>query len=70
MPRQPTSSARESRCRQLEKAGAGEFPGIRRGAARHHLAAIACDEVLCLRWLRTPLVASRARAAIAPTRSG
>jgi predicted nucleic acid-binding Zn-ribbon protein len=52
------------RCEQLEKAGAGEFPGISIDAKRAiNLAAIACAEVLCLRLSRTSLVAS-ARAAM------
>jgi hypothetical protein len=54
-----------ARCEQLEKAGAGEFPGISVEARRAiNLAAIACAEVLCLRLARTSLVAS-ARAAMA-----
>ena len=53
-----------ARCEQLEKAGAGEFPGISVEAKRAiNLAAIACAEVLCLRLARTSLVAS-ARAAM------
>ncbi len=48
-----------SRCEQLEKAGAGEFPGITVEAKRAiNIAAIACAEVLCLRLARTSLVAS------------
>ncbi|HEU4779663.1 MAG TPA: hypothetical protein VFS58_07240, partial [Steroidobacteraceae bacterium] len=54
-----------TRCEQLEKTGAGEFPGISVEARRAiNLAAIACAEVLCLRLARTSLVAS-ARAAMA-----
>jgi len=54
-----------SRCEQLEKTGAGEFPGISVDAKRAiNLAAIACAEVLCLRLARTNLVAS-ARSAMA-----
>jgi hypothetical protein len=54
-----------ARCEQLEKVGAGEFPGISVEARRAiNLAAIACAEVLCLRLARTSLVAS-ARAAMA-----
>jgi hypothetical protein len=54
-----------ARCEQLEKTGAGEFPGISVEARRAiNLAAIACAEVLCLRLARTSLVAS-ARAAMA-----
>jgi DNA repair exonuclease SbcCD ATPase subunit len=53
-----------ARCEQLEKIGAGEFPGISVEAKRAiNLAAIACAEVLCLRLSRTTLVAS-ARAAM------
>ena len=49
---------------QIEKAGAGEFPGISVEAKRAiNLAAIACAEVLCLRLARTTLVVS-ARAAM------
>ena len=56
--------AARARCEQLEKAGAGEFPGISVEAKRAiNLAAIACAEVLCLRLARTSLVAS-ARAAM------
>ena len=54
-----------ARCEQLEKTGAGEFPGLSVEARRAvNLAAIACAEVLCLRLARTSLVAS-ARAAMA-----
>ncbi|HEU5136547.1 MAG TPA: hypothetical protein VFU13_15455 [Steroidobacteraceae bacterium] len=54
-----------ARCEQLEKVGAGEFPGISvQGKRAINLAAIACAEVLCLRLARTSLVAS-ARAAMA-----
>jgi hypothetical protein len=54
-----------SRCEQLEKAGAGEFPGLSVESRRAiNLAAIACAEVLCLRLARTSLVAS-ARSAMA-----
>jgi hypothetical protein len=54
-----------SRCEQIEKVGAGEFPGISVEARRAiNLAAIACAEVLCLRLARTSLVAS-ARSAMA-----
>jgi hypothetical protein len=56
--------AARARCEQIEKAGAGEFPGISVEARRSiNLAAIACAEVLCLRLARTSLVAS-ARAAM------
>jgi hypothetical protein len=48
-----------SRCEQLEKAGAGEFPGLTVDAKRAiNIAAIACAEVLCLRLARTSLVSS------------
>jgi hypothetical protein len=57
--------AARARCEQLEKTGAGEFPGISVESKRAiNLAAIACAEVLCLRLARTSLVAS-ARAAMA-----
>jgi len=53
-----------ARCEQIEKAGAGDFPGISVDARRAiNLAAIACAEVLCLRLARTNLVAA-ARAAM------
>jgi hypothetical protein len=53
-----------ARCEAVEKAGAGEFPGISVEAKRAiNLAAIACAEVLCLRLARTNLVAA-ARAAM------
>ena len=56
--------AARARCEQIEKVGAGEFPGISVEARRSiNLAAIACAEVLCLRLARTSLVAS-ARAAM------
>lgn len=54
-----------ARCEQIEKAGAGEFPGISVEARRAiNITAIACAEVLCLRLSRTNLVAA-ARAAMA-----
>jgi hypothetical protein len=50
--------AARARNEQLEKTGAGEFPGISVEAKRAiNLAAIACAEVLCLRLARTTLVA-------------
>jgi hypothetical protein len=56
-------SARQ-RCEQIEKAGAGEFPGISVESKRAiNLAAIACAEALCLRLARTSLVGA-ARAAM------
>jgi hypothetical protein len=55
--------AARARHEQLEKAGAGEFPGLSVDARRAiNLAAIACAEVLCLRLARTNLVASARRA--------
>jgi hypothetical protein len=57
--------AARARCEQIEKAGAGEFPGISVEARRAiNITAIACAEVLCLRLSRTNLVAA-ARAAMA-----
>jgi len=57
--------AARARCEQIEKAGAGDFPGISVEAKRAiNLAAIACAEVLCLRLSRTNLVGA-ARAAMA-----
>jgi hypothetical protein len=57
--------AARARCEQIEKGGAGEFPGLSVEARRAiNLAAIACAEVLCLRLSRTNLV-SAARAAMA-----
>jgi hypothetical protein len=56
----------ESRARveQLEKSGAGEFPGITVESKRAiNIAAIGCAEVLCLRLARTNLV-SAARTAM------
>lgn len=51
--------ASRARCEQLEKAGAGEFPGLSVESRRAiNLAAIACAEVLCLRLARTNLVAA------------
>src|SRR5688572_27216451 len=56
--------AARARNEQLEKAGAGEFPGISVEAKRAiNLAAVACAEVLCLRLARTSLVA-QARSAM------
>ncbi len=50
--------AARGRVEQLEKAGAGEFPGMSVEARRAiNLAAIACAEVLCLRLAKTNLVA-------------
>jgi hypothetical protein len=49
---------------QLDKAGAGDFPGISVEAKRAiNIAAISCAEVLCLRLSKTSLVA-QARAAM------
>jgi hypothetical protein len=48
-----------ARCEQIEKAGAGDFPGLSVDARRAiNLAAVACAEVLCLRLARTSLVAA------------
>jgi hypothetical protein len=60
-----TLGAARARVEQIEKSGAGEFPGISIEARRAiNLTAIACAEVLCLRLSRTNLVAA-ARAAMA-----
>ena len=57
--------AARARVEALEKASAGEFPGISVEAKRAiNIVAIACAEVLCLRLSRTSLVAA-ARAAMA-----
>ncbi len=57
--------AARAECERIEKAGAGEFPGISVESRRAiNLAAIACAEVLCLRLARTNLVGA-ARAAMA-----
>ena len=49
--------AARARCEQIEKAGAGDFPGLSVESRRAiNLAAIACAEVLCLRLARTNLV--------------
>jgi hypothetical protein len=59
-----------ARVEQIEKAGAGEFPGLNVETRRTiNLAAIACAEVLCLRLARTSLVAS-ARAAMSKRECG
>jgi len=64
-----TLKAARVRCENIEKAGAGEFPGISVEAKRAiNLAAIACAEVLCLRLSRTNLVAA-ARSAMAKRES-
>jgi hypothetical protein len=56
--------AARARVEELEKSGAGEFPGLSVEARRAiNIAAIACAEVLCLRLAKTSLVAS-ARAAM------
>lgn len=58
------------RCEQIEKIGAGEFPGLSVDARRAiNIALIACAEVLCLRLARTNLVAS-ARAAMSRREAG
>ena len=47
------------RVENIEKAGAGDFPGISVEAKRAiNIAAVACAEVLCLRLARTNLVAA------------
>jgi hypothetical protein len=57
--------ASRAQMEQLEKTGAGEFPGISVDSKRAiNIAAIACAEALCLRLARTNLVA-QARAAVA-----
>jgi hypothetical protein len=54
-----TLSAARARCEQLEKAGAGAFPGLSLETKRAiNLAAIACAEALCLRLARTSMVAA------------
>jgi hypothetical protein len=59
-----------ARCDQIEKAGAGDFPGISVESKRAiNLAAMACAEVLCLRLSRTNLVAA-ARAAMSTREAG
>jgi len=51
--------AARARCENLEKAGAGDFPGLSVESRRAiNIAAIACAEVLCLRLSRTNLVAA------------
>jgi len=61
--------AARARCEQIEKAGAGQFPGLSVEARRAiNITAIACAEVLCLRLSRTNLV-SAARAAMAKRES-
>src|SRR5262245_37983736 len=62
--------AARARCEQIEKAGAGDFPGLSVESRRAiNLAAIACAEVLCLRLARTNLVGA-ARAAMARRECG
>jgi hypothetical protein len=62
--------AARARCEQIEKAGAGEFPGLSVDARRAiNLAAIACAEVLCLRLARTNLVGA-ARLAMSKREAG
>jgi hypothetical protein len=59
-----------ARVEEIEKAGAGAFPGLTVESRRAiNLAAIACAEVLCLRLAKTSLVAS-ARAAMAKRECG
>jgi hypothetical protein len=55
--------AARGRVEALDKAGAGEFPGISVESKRAiNIAAIACAEVLCLRLARTSLVSSARKA--------
>ena len=62
--------AARARCETIEKAGAGQFPGLSVESRRAiNLAAIACAEVLCLRLSRTTLVAS-ARTAMSRREAG
>jgi hypothetical protein len=62
--------AARARCEQIEKAGAGDFPGLSVESKRAiNLAAIACAEALCLRLARTNLVKS-ARAAMSRREAG
>lgn len=61
--------AARARCEQIEKGGAGDFPGISVEARRAiNITAIACAEVLCLRLSRTNLVGA-ARSAMAKRES-
>ncbi len=65
-----TLQAARARCEQIEKSGAGEFPGLSVESRRAiNLAAIACAEVLCLRLARTNLVVM-ARTAMSRRESG
>jgi hypothetical protein len=62
--------AARARVEELDKSGAGDFPGISVEARRAiNIAAIACAEVLCLRLAKTSLVAA-ARAAMSRRESG
>lgn len=62
--------AARARCEQIEKAGAGDFPGISVESRRAiNLTTIACAEVLCLRLARTNLMGA-ARAAMAKREPG
>jgi hypothetical protein len=55
--------AARARVEALDKAGAGEFPGLSVESKRAiNIAAIACAEALCLRLARTTLVASARKA--------
>jgi hypothetical protein len=57
--------AARARVEELDKAGAGDFPGLSVESRRAiNIAAIACAEVLCLKLAKTPLVGA-ARAAMA-----
>jgi hypothetical protein len=62
--------ASREKVEQLDKMGAGEFPGLSVESRRAiNLAAIACAEVLCLRLAKTNLVA-QARAAMSRREPG
>lgn len=58
-----TLLAARARVEALDKAGAGDFPGLSVESKRAiNIAAIACAEALCLRLARTTLVASARKA--------
>jgi hypothetical protein len=62
--------AARARVEELDKVGAGDFPGISVESKRAiNIAAIACAEVLCLRLARTTLVGA-ARAAMSKREAG
>lgn len=65
-----TLQVARARCEQIEKTGAGEFPGLSVETRRAiNIAAIACAEAMCMRLARTSLV-SAARAAMARREAG